>query len=128
MRQKRGSLSAFVTGLGMLFISLVGFSFDSGRLVAEYAHLADVAGNAARAGAQKVAAIRSNNAQVDQDEARRAAMEILRSEGVTGTVTVGNNLVIVSVSRLVNFETLRLIGLSSKHVSLTRSASPQVGQ
>ena len=128
MNSQRGSLSAFVAGLGMLFISLVGFSFDSGHLVAEYARLADVAGNAARAGAQQVTAIRSNNAQVDRAGARRIALEVLRREGVTGTVQVSDTIVAVSVTHFVKFETLQLVGLSGKRFSLTRSASPQVGR
>ena len=127
MCSQRGSLSAFVAGLGMLFIALVGFSFDSGHLVSEYARLADVAGNAARAGAQQVTAIRSNKAQVDRANARRIAQEVLRREGLTGTVQVSDTVVAVSVTHFVKFETLQILGLSGKRVALSRSASPQVG-
>ena len=124
----RGSLSAFVAGLGMLFVSFVGFSFDSGRLIAEYAHLSDIAGNAARTGAQEVTSIRSNEAVIDPARAVLSTTQVLRREGVTGRVDVKGGLVTVTVTKHVRFETLRLLGVPSKSVTLTRSAAIQVGQ
>jgi hypothetical protein len=128
METMRGSLSAFVTGLGMLFVSFVGFSFDSGRLIAEYSYLSDIAGNAARTGAQEVTSIRSNGAAIDSSKAVWSTTQVLRREGVAGSVDVKSGLVTVTVTRYVPFETLRLLGLPGKHLTLTRSAAIQVGQ
>jgi Flp pilus assembly protein TadG len=128
MKNMRGSLSAFVTGLGILFVSFVGFSFDSGRLIAEYAYLSDIAGNAARIGAQEVTSIRSNDAVIDSQRARWSTTQVLRREGVAGNVDVKGGLVTVTVTRYVPFETLRLLGVPGKSVTLSRSAAIQVGK
>lgn len=110
-----------------MFVSLVGFSFDSGRLIADYAHLADIAGNAARVGAQEVTSIRSNDSTVDIPLAHWSSISVLRSEGLSGRIEVRGGLVIVTVTKFIPFETLRFLGIAGKNVTLTRSAAIQVG-
>ena len=65
---------------------------------------------------------------IDPARAVLSTTQVLRREGVTGRVDVKGGLVTVTVTKHVRFETLRLLGVPSKSVTLTRSAAIQVGQ
>lgn len=123
----RGSVSALVVSLAASLILVAGVVHDTGRLVQAHSRLADVAGNAARAGAQSVTGIRSGDPSVDQLGARARAAEMLRTESVRGTVSVVSGQVRVTVSETVRLTSLALLGVASREISVTRSASVMAG-
>lgn len=126
-RHDEGSVTAFVTALLIVFVASAGLAVDGGRLVASRVELLDHAENAARAAVQHVTNLRSGDPQVDVDRARRTAEEYLRFHRVTGSVTSTRESVTVTVTRDVSLTILSMIGLSSRSVTVERSATPVPG-
>lgn len=120
----RGSMSAFVVCLALAFLMLAGLSVDGGRLVAARTRAADLAENAARAGAQEIVDIRAGVRRVDPVAARRTASAYLAAHGVDGSVTVAGNRVVVTVEITQRPTLLRLAGVTSRTVRATRSSEP----
>ncbi len=123
----RGSISALVVSLAAALVLVAGVVHDTGRLVQAHSRLADVAGNAARAGAQSVTGIRNGDPRIDQMGARVRATEMLRTEKVGGTVTVVRGQVRVTVHETVRLTALALLGVASREISVTRSALVMAG-
>lgn len=122
MRKDRGSLSALMVCLVLSAMTLVGLVFDGGAGINEYMRLADVAENAARVGAQEVSGIRAGDLHIDVRSATNASQRYLRRHGVTGTVSVTTDSVVVEVSGSAEFQILGLVGLTSRRVRVLRSA------
>lgn len=117
-----GVITAFVVGITLTLMVATGLAFDSGRLVATRIELADHAENAARLAAQEVTGIRSGNPRIDPLKGRRVASSYLANHGVEGTVEVGLRSVSVEVHGVQDMSILKLVGITSKSVSVTRSA------
>ena len=126
-RHDEGSVTAFVTALLIVFVASAGLAVDGGRLVASRIELLDHAENAARAAVQHVTNLRSGDPRVDVDRARRTAEEYLRVHRVTGSVASTRESVTVTVTRDVSLTILSMIGLSSRSVTVERSATPVPG-
>lgn len=118
----RGSMTVFVVGLVLSFVVAAGLAVDGGRLVAARIAVSDHAENAARVGAQRVGALRSGRRILVVGTARAAALEYLASQGLTGEVTVGARA--ITVTTRINQPTtiLRLVGVTERTVTATRSA------
>lgn len=119
----RGSMSVFVVGLVMSFIMATGLAVDGGRIVAARVTVADHAENAARVGAQQVTLLRLGWRVLDPTRAERAAEEYLSAHGISGSVSVGVNSVTVTATMTQPTTLLRLVGIASRTVSATRSAT-----
>jgi Putative Flp pilus-assembly TadE/G-like len=119
----RGSISVFVVGLAMSFMVVAGLAVDGGRIVSARVSAADHAENAARVGAQQVTLIRLGWRVLDPARARQASMDYLAFHGVSGTVDVGINSVTVRVVITQPTTLLRLVGISSRTVSASRTAT-----
>ena len=124
---EEGSITALVLVLAMTFIACAGLAVDGGRLVAAKIELGDQAENAARAGAQEIASLRSGSLEIDEFRAVIAAEEFLVSHGLNGDVYVRDNSVTVSVRRVIPMTLLGLFGVKEKTLSARRSATPADG-
>lgn len=120
----RGTVTAFVVMLTMTFIACAGLAVDGGRLVGARSRAADMAENAARAGAQEIIDIRSGEWRLDRTGARAVARDYLAARGVSGDVTVSDRRVTVTVTITTSTSLLRLVGISSRTVRATRSSEP----
>ena len=67
---ERGTVSTFVVALTFACLLSAGLVLDGGRIVAARLEAADVAGNAARAGAQQVIGLRAGEPRLDLVRAR----------------------------------------------------------
>ena len=119
----RGSISVFVVGLAMSFMVVAGLAVDGGRIVSARVSAADHAENAARVGAQQVTLIRLGWRVLDPARARQASLDYLAFHGVSGTVDVGINSVTVNVVVTQPTTLLRLVGIPSRSVSASRTAT-----
>jgi hypothetical protein len=120
--ERRGSISAFVVcvTLGLVFLGLL--LSDSGRVVSEYVHISDVAGSAARLGAQSVVGIRAGNPLLDTRAAVNSARTYLESHDVHARVSVTNGEVIVDADAVVPMNALRMLGVSARRIHTVHSA------
>jgi Flp pilus assembly protein TadG len=121
-----GSITAFVLGLFSALIVCMALVVDGGNVVSHYLSHADIAENAARFGIQEVTSLRSGDPLLHRNSASRVALNYLERHGVSGTVTVEDNVLTVHVYGRVQFVLLKLIGLSSTTVAVKRSAEPVV--
>lgn len=124
--RENGSITALVVGLVATFIACAALVFDGGRIVSYYLRYADLAGNAARSGSQEIRSLRSGDPKIDPARAERAAHQYLNQLGVSGRVEIAKNTVIVTIDGVVEFQLLKLIGLSSTSIAVTRSAGPVI--
>ena len=120
----RGSVTGFVVIVTLIVLSCGGLAVDGARVVAAKVSAADHAENAARAGAQEIVSLRGGNWSLDPGRASNTAYAYLASHGLSGTVTVSVNRITVTVRSTVSTTLLRLVGVSSKTVSATRSSEP----
>ena len=119
---ERGSVSAFVVCLGSALIFLALLIHDTGRAIDEYARISDVAGSAARIGAQSITGIRAGDPHLDPRLALNGAREFLRTNGVSGRVVIENGSVRVVVAADVQMSALRILGVQARHLTATRTA------
>ena len=94
----RGSLSGFTVCLAASLMMAGGLVASYGSHIRRYVAASDVAGNAARVGGQQVVGIRSGDPWIDRRDAESAARRILVANGLTGSVTVSGNKVVVAVT------------------------------
>jgi Flp pilus assembly protein TadG len=123
-RCERGSISGFVVILSMTFVACAGLAFDGGRMVAARAEATDAAENAARAGAQRVASLRSGNPTIDRSAAIATASEFLDNIGISGDVVADQGSVTVTTRIKIEMALLGLFGVQEKSISAVRSAKP----
>lgn len=121
----RGSISAFVVSLFVVFVACAALVVDGGRFVGARSNAADVAENAARAGAQELREIRAGAYVIDPPRAVARARAFLSSEGLTGAVTADSQRVTVSVTSSVSPAMLGLFGVGARSFTVTRSATAQ---
>lgn len=117
-----GTVSAMVAVLAVALLACAGLAFDGGAIITETAHARDVAGGAARAGAQQadLAALHDARADLDPDAAIAAAKQFLAAAGATGTVSVEGVTVTVTVT---TSQPMRLLPLPPRTINATASAT-----
>jgi Flp pilus assembly protein TadG len=120
----RGSITAFVVMLVLTFVVCAGLAVDGGRQVGARSRAADLAENAARAGAQQLTDIRTGTWRLDRTRARQAAAEYLAARGESGSISVSDRRVTVVVTLTINTSLLRLAGIDSRTVRASRSSEP----
>ena len=125
---ERGTVSAFVVALTFACLLSAGLVLDGGRIVAARLEAADVAGSAARAGAQQVIGLRAGEPRLDPVRARSAAQGVLSAAGATGTVTVDGGSVTVTARTTESMLLLRLVGIGSRTVEATTTARLEDGR
>lgn len=140
-----GSVSIMFVALFAGAIVLAGLLVDASRVLAANADASDLAGKAARAGAQEVdlASLRTStgtgtgartgsgsgagtgtatDAVLDRAAAEMAARSYLDRHGLDGTVTATENTVTVTVHLRITYTLLALSGTAGETVTQTRSA------
>ncbi len=125
----RGSVTVFIVGVLVALIVVAGLVFDGGAIIAGHREADAEAEGAARAGAEAIAAGERSSATVTIDPvaARQAADRYLSAYGHGGQVTVAGDRVTVSVTFTERTQILSIVGLRSKSVTGTASATALVG-
>lgn len=118
----RGSVSALVVCLSSALVLLGLWLHDSSVVIDEYARISDVAGNAARVGAQSIVGIRSGDPHLDPRSAIANARRFLTDSGVDATVSVSNGVITVVAQADVAMPSLRLFGMGPRRVRTRQSA------
>jgi uncharacterized membrane protein affecting hemolysin expression len=124
-----GTISVFVVIVTMAMLLAAGLVLDGGRLLAARRKAADIAGNAARAGAQAVDEheLRSGRAIVDPVDGHDAVVGYLASTPATGTARITGDTVTVDVRMRVRLLLLGMAGVGDPTVTATRAARAAAG-
>jgi Flp pilus assembly protein TadG len=129
-RGERGQAIAFVVGISLALLLLIGLTVDGGRILSAREHAMDEAQEAARVGAQQLDQTiihAGGGAVVNPTAATRAVQLYLQATGDTGSVTVQGSDVEVSVRHSLNMEILSLVGIGVVTVSETGTAHASQG-
>lgn len=126
-RRDRGVVSGFVVSLGLSLFVMSGLAIDSGRLVAARTEAADHAENAARLAAQEITLIRLGVRTIDPLRARSVVAAYFDRHDVDGTVVIDHQSVSVTVRTEQDTTLLHLVGIDSRSLSATRTASVVAG-
>lgn len=122
---ERGSVTAFFTVMTMSLILCAGLVLDGGRMLADRRALSDLAGSAARAGAQAVSLDElrtTGRSALDRAGAIAAAQAYLSAEGHTGTIDVAGDVITVTLTGTTSMVILGLVGLGDRTLTVTESA------
>lgn len=120
---EQGSITGFAVCIVLALVVCAGLVLDGGRMVAARIEAADIAENAARAGAQEVVGIQASDWRLDPAAAAARADRYLGEHGGGGSVSASTDAVVVTVERTTEMTLLRLVGVSSRTVTVTRSAT-----
>jgi hypothetical protein len=117
-----GTISAFVAVLAVALVAVAGLAYDGGQIIATTAQARDVAGAAARAGAQQVAApeVHAGRAYLDPAAAHQQATAFLAATGTDGDVEVTDTHVRVTVTIV---QPMRLLPLPDRTITVTAVSS-----
>jgi len=123
-RHDRGSVSLLLAVLFAGAVLLAGLLVDTGRVLYANADASDLAGKAARVGAQQItpASLRAGEPALDPNAATLAAGAYLDRHGVGGTVVVVADTVTVTVQTHITYVLLAVSGRAGATVIQTRSA------
>lgn len=129
MRRDDGTLSIFVVIVTVALLLAAGLTLDGGRLLATRRQAADIAGNAARAGAQAVDEdeLRRGRTVVDPIAGHDAVVAYLASTPATGRATITGDTVTVDVRMTVRMLLLGLAGVGEASVTASRRARAATG-
>jgi hypothetical protein len=129
-RADEGRASAFVVILAIAILALAGLTLDGGSALAAKVKATGEAEAAARAGAQAIdlAAYRATGTlHLVPDQAIASAHAYLATVGASGTVTVSEDNVTVTIIATHATQLLGLVGISGLTVHGSGSAHPQRG-
>lgn len=119
-RGESGQTIAFVVGITLALLLLIGLTVDGGRILSARERALDEAQEAARVGAQQLdqAALHVSGVTIiNQSEATRAVQAYLRATGDTGLVNVQGTDVQVSVQHSLGMDILGLVGIGTVTIS-----------
>ena len=124
MHQESGAVTVFAVIVSLAMIVAAGLVLDGGRLLSARREAGDIAGNAARAGAQAVDEhqLRSGRTVVDPVEGAAAVAMYLAETRATGTARVTGDTVDVVVRLPVRMLLLGAVGVDATSVTATRQA------
>jgi Flp pilus assembly protein TadG len=125
-----GQTIAFVVGISLALLLLIGLTVDGGRILSARAHALDEAQEAARVGAQQLDQTvlhAGGRAVINPAAATRAVQLYLQATGDTGVVTIQGGDVEVSVRHSLGMEMLSLVGIGTVTVNETGSAHAAQG-
>jgi hypothetical protein len=128
-RDENGSVSVFVVGVFLALIVMAGLVFDGGNFLAAHREADAEAEGAARAAAEQLSghALHTGTLAISLPAAQNAADAYLAPYHHTGTVTVTGDIVTVTVTYSVPTQVLTIVGIGSKTVSGTGTASALEG-
>ncbi|SNQ51695.1 putative membrane protein [Frankia canadensis] len=119
-----GSVSLLLAVLFAGAVLLAGLLVDTGRVLYANADASDLAGKAARVGAQQIAptSLRAGAPVLDPAAATTATRAYLDRHGVGGVVSVAADTVTVTVRTHITYVLLAVSGRNGATVVQTRSA------
>jgi hypothetical protein len=128
----RGSVAGYLVVSAVALFALAGLVLDGGAALTAHGRAADVAQQAARAGADAldVASLRSSTPaglSANPAEARRAAQAVLTAAGISGDVSVAGSQVTVSARASEPTAILSMVGVDQVGGSATATAIPLHG-
>jgi hypothetical protein len=117
-----GTISTFVAVLALALVAVAGLVYDGGQIIRTTAEARDLAGAAARAGAQQPAAdqVHAGHAYLDPVAAHQRATDFLAAAGTTGTVQVTDTQVAVTVTVT---QPMQLLPLPDRTITVTATAA-----
>lgn len=120
-RHEAGSGGVFLVVITSALLLLIGLTFDGGRILAGRREAYALANEAALAGAQEVdpGALRDGRVEIDPGLAAQRATAHLAATGATGSVTVDQTQLTVTVEQTVPMSFLSVIGLGDRTVEGT---------
>ncbi len=122
LAQEEGTISAFVAVLAVALVAVAGLAYDGGQIIRATADARDLAGAAARAGVQQLATadVHAGRAWLDEAAAEHAATQYLAATGTTGSVTVSDTAVQVTVTVA---QPMRLLPMPDRQITVTAVSS-----
>ncbi|HVV76296.1 MAG TPA: pilus assembly protein TadG-related protein [Mycobacteriales bacterium] len=127
----RGSISLYFAITALAALVMAGFVVDGGAALATRERAADLATQAARAGATALTptSLRGTptDLQADPTAATQAAQAILNDAGATGQVTVSGDTVTVTAHLPRHTVILSAVGLTNISQTATASATAVIG-
>ena len=122
LSEEEGTISAFVAVLAVALVAVAGLAYDGGQIIRATAEARDLAGAAARAGAQQLATaeVHAGRAWLDPTAAEHAAAQYLAATGAAGEVSVTDTDVRVTVSVT---QPMRLLPLPDRQITVTAVSS-----
>lgn len=124
---ERGTVSPFIAVIALALVMVAGMVYDGGEVLAAQARARDLAGNAARAGAQELDLDElraTGRAVLLADRASNAAQAYLVAAGVVGDVVVEGAQITVTV-RLA--QSMRILPLPDRAITATETATAVAG-
>ncbi len=122
LAQEDGTITGFVAVLAVALLAVAGLAYDGGQIIRATADARDLAGAAARAGAQQLdpAEVHAGRAWLDRPAAHDAADRFLTAAGASGEVAVTDTDVRVTVTVT---QPMRLLPLPDRPITVTAVAS-----
>ena len=122
LRSEEGTIAAFVAVLAVALLAVAGLAYDGGQIIRATADARDLAGAAARAGAQQLATdqVHAGRAWLDPTAAEQVATQYLATVGAGGSVTVTDTDVRVTVTVT---QPMRLLPIPDRHITVTAISS-----
>jgi len=122
-RDETGTISAFVAVVAFALVMVAGMAYDGGQVIRAHNAARNDAEQAARAGAQQIDLTHlrtTNEPRLDVANAEAAALDYLARSGATGTVSVSDASVTVSVTRV---QPLRILPGADRTITVTETAT-----
>lgn len=122
-RDEAGSITAFVAVVSFALVMVAGMAYDGGQVIRAHNAARNDAEQAARAGAQQIDLTHlrtTNEPRLDMGKAEAAALDYLARSGASGTVSVGDASVTVTVTRVQPF---RILPGADRTITVTETAT-----
>ncbi len=119
----RGSVTAFVAIVAVALVMVAGMAYDGGQVIAAQGRAHRYAAKAARAGAQEIdiTTLRSSGRRtLDPARAEASAQAYLAATGTTGTISVEDASVTVTVAI---DQPMRILPTPNRRVTATETAT-----
>lgn len=126
-RDERGTVTAFVAVVAVALVMVAGLVYDGGQVLAAEARVRDLAGNAARAGAQEIdldLLRASGTTALDPDRAIAAALDYLDRSGARGRAVVDGASITVTATVT---QPMRILPVPDRDISATDTATALPG-
>ena len=122
LHEQDGAISVLVAVLAVALLAVAGLAYDGGQIIRAGAHARDIAGAAARAGAQQLASeqVHAGRASLDPDAAHQQATGFLTATGTSGTVEVTDTHIRVTVTVT---QPMRILPLPDRQITVTAVSS-----
>ena len=126
--REAGGITIFVLFLAIAIITVTGLVLDAGGALTDRQRAADLAGQAARTGADVLLPTGTGaTPRVDPTGATQAADRFLAAQGLTGTVRATPTAVTVTVTLHHRTSLLSVTGITSLTITGTATATPLPG-